>query len=42
MNTEKNVRKERIGRGVLGALLGALLGGAVLPAPAGGGKQKKS
>lgn len=30
MNTEKNVRKERIGRGVLGALLGALLGGAVI------------
>ena len=30
MNAEKNVQKERIGRGVLGALLGALLGGAVI------------
>lgn len=30
MNAEKNVQKERIGRGVLGALLGALLGGTVI------------
>lgn len=30
MNAEKNVQKERMGRGVLGALLGALLGGAVI------------
>lgn len=30
MNTEKKAQKERIGRGVLGALLGALLGGAVI------------
>ena len=29
MNAEKKAQKERIGRGVLGALLGALLGGAV-------------
>ena len=30
MNAEKKAQKERIGRGVLGALLGALLGGAVI------------
>lgn len=30
MNAEKNVQKERMGRGVQGALLGALLGGAVI------------
>lgn len=30
MNAEKKAQRERIGRGVLGALLGALLGGAVI------------